>query len=150
MNQPITHYYTMFEQVLTEYNVDPAGARGEQPGQWNLTLGSASVWIDIFQTKDEQGNPTQYGYMQVIAPVCDVPAIDQHLFTKELLEINHDLYGVAFTIFEDRAYIKSIRELQGLDISEIRSTLDRVGIYANDWDDQLKAKYGIFPQGGRE
>lgn len=150
MNQPISHYYTMFEQVLTDYKVDPATARGEHPGQWNLKLGSASVWVDIFQSKDAQGNLQQYGYLQVLAPVCDVPVNNQHLFTKELLEINHSLYGVGFTIFKDKAYIKSIRELQGLDSSEVRSTLDRVGIYANDWDDKLKAKYGILPQGGRE
>ena len=135
MNQPIQHYYNMFEQVLVEYKVDPTTARGQAPGQWNLKLGSASVWVDVFQSKDAQGNLAQYGYLQVLAPVCDVPVNNQHLFTKELLEINHSLYGVGFTIFKDKAYIKSIRELQGLDISEIRSTLDRVGIYANDWDD---------------
>lgn len=150
MNQPIQHYYTMFEQVLAEYKVDPATARGQHAGQWNLKLGSASVWVDIFQSKDAQGNLQQYGYLQVLAPVCEVPVNNQHLFTKELLEINHSLYGVGFTIFKDQAYIKSIRELQGLDISEVKSTLDRVGIYANDWDDKLKAKYGILPQGGRE
>lgn len=150
MNQPIQHYYNMFEQVLAEYKVDPATARGQAPGQWNLKLGSASVWVDIFQSKDANGNLQQYGYLQVLAPVCDVPINNQHLFTKELLEINHQLYGVAFTIFRDKAYIKSIRELQSLDISEVKSTLDRVGIYANDWDDKLKAKYGIFPEGGRE
>jgi hypothetical protein len=149
MNQPIQHYYTMFEQVLAEYKVDPTTARGQAPGQWNLKLGSASVWVDIFQSKDAQGNLAQYGYLQMLAPVCDVPVNNQHIFTKDLLEINHSLYGVAFTIFKDKAYIKSIRELQGLDISEIKSTLDRVGIYANDWDDKLKAKYGILPEGSR-
>lgn len=149
MNQPIQHYYTMFEQVLAEYKVDPTTARGQQPGQWNLKLGSASVWVDIFQSKDAQGNLQQYGYLQILAPVCDVPVNNQHLFTKELLEINHQLYGVAFTVFKDKAYIKSIRELQGLDVSEVKSTLDRVGIYANDWDDKLKTKYGILPEGGR-
>lgn len=149
MNQPIEHYYTMFEQVLAEYKVDPTTARGQTPGQWNLKLGSASVWVDIFQSKDANGNLQQYGYLQILAPVCEVPVSNQPLFTKELLEINHQLYGVAFTIFREKAYIKSIRELQGLDISEIKSTLDRVGIYANDWDDKLKAKYGIFPEGGR-
>jgi hypothetical protein len=149
MNQPIQHYYNMFEQVLAEYKVDPTTARGQAPGQWNLKLGSANVWVDIFQSKDAQGNPAQYGYLQMLAPVCDVPVNNQHLFTKDLLEINHSLYGVGFTIFKDKAYIKSIRELQGLDISEVKSTLDRVGIYANDWDDKLKAKYGILPEGSR-
>src|SRR6185436_9917120 len=101
--------------------------------------------------KDAQGNLTNYGYIQMLAPVCDVPVNNQHLFTKELLEINHTLYGVGFTIYADKAYIKSIRELEGLEKSEVRATFDRVGIYADDWDDKLKAKYfniGGGPPGG--
>ena len=148
MEHPIQYYYDLIEQVLTEYKIEVAAARGQAPGQWNLKLGSASVWVDVFQSKDAQGNLTNYGYMQVLAPVCDVPVDNQHLFTKELLEANHGLYAVAFTIFKDKAYIKSIRELQGLDKSEVMSTFDRVGIYADEWDDKLKAKYGIFA-GGR-
>lgn len=147
MMQPIQHYYDLVEQVLTEYKVDPATARGQNPGQWNLKLGSASVWVDIFQTKDAQGNLTQNGYIQVIAPICEVPVNNQNLFTKELLEANHSLYGVAFTIYKEWAYIKSIRELMGLDKTEVMSTFDRVGIYADEWDDKLKTKYGIFSGG---
>ncbi len=149
MEHPIDHYFNLFEQVLTEYNIDLTAARGQQPGQWNLVLGSARVWVDIFQSKDAQGNPTNYGYFQVLAPVCDVPVNNQHVFTKELLEINHSLYGVAFTIFQEKAYIKAIRELQGLDKSEIKSMLNRVGIYADDFDDKLKARYFGFSGGSR-
>jgi len=149
MQQPIEHYYKLIEEVLTEYKIDPATARGQQPGQWSLTLGSAGIWVDVFQSKDAQGNLTQYGYLQVLAFVCEVPVNNQHLFTKELLEINHTLFGVGFTIFKDQAYIKSIRELEGLDKSEVKATLDRVGIYANDWDDKLKTKYFGFSGGGR-
>ncbi len=149
MEFPIEHYYKLFEEALAEYKVDPTAARGKQPGQWNLVLGSASVWVDIFQSKDAQGNLTNFGYFQVMAPVCDVPVNNQHLFTKELLEINHGLYGVAFTIYQEKAYIKAIRELQGLDKSEIKSTLDRVGIYADDFDDKLKARYFGFAGGSR-
>jgi hypothetical protein len=148
MQHPIQHYYDLVEQVLTEYKVDPATARGTNPGQYNLKLGSASVWVDIFLTKDAQGNPTQNGYFQVIAPICEVPVNNQQLFTKELLEANHSLYGVGFTIYKEWAYIKSIRELMGLDKTEVMSTFDRVGIYADEWDDKLKTKYGIFT-GGR-
>jgi hypothetical protein len=149
MQNPIQHYYTMVEEILVEYKIDVAAARGDQPGQWNLKLGSASVWVDVFQSKDAQGNLMQYGYLQVMAPICDVPVNNQQLFTRELLEINHSLYGVSFTIFKEKAYIKAIRELQGLDKSEIKSTFDRVGVYADDYDDKLKAKYFAFSNGGR-
>jgi hypothetical protein len=149
MQQPIQYYYNLVEEVLSDYKIDPSTARGQNQGQWNLKLGSANIWVDVFLTKDAQGNPTQYGYMQVLAYVCDVPVNNQQLFTKELLEVNHQLYGVAFTIFQEKAYIKSIRELEGLDKSEIRAIFDRVGIYANDWDDKLKSKYFGFSGGGR-
>lgn len=146
--QAIQHYYNMVEEVITSLGVDPATCRGDQPGQWNLKLGSASVWVDVFQSKDAQGNFIDYGYLQILAPVCEVPVNNQHIFTKELLEINHTLYGVGFTIYGNNAYIKAIRELDGLDKSEISSTFNRVGVYADDWDDKLKAKY--FPAtGGR-
>src|SRR5665213_3461195 len=146
--QALQHYYDMVEDVIRDLGVDPAICRGDQPGQWNLKLGSASVWVDVFQSKDAAGNFIDYGYLQMLAPVCEVPVDNQHIFTKELLEINHTLYGVGFTIYANNAYIKAIRELEGLDKSEVRSTFDRVGIYADDWDDKLKAKY--FPvSGGR-
>ena len=149
MQHPIQHYYGLVDEVLIDYKIDPATARGQQAGQWNLKLGSASVWVDVFQSKDANGNLIQSGYFQVMAPICDVPVNNQHLFTKELLEANHSLYGVAFTIYKDKAYIKAIRELQGLDKSEVRATFDRVGIYADEWDDKLKTKYQIFTGGGR-
>jgi hypothetical protein len=144
--QSIQHYYNMVEEVITGLGVDPATCRGDQPGQWNLKLGSASVWVDVFQSKDADGNLIDYGYLQILAPVCEVPVNNQHIFTKELLEINHTLYGVGFTIFGNNAYIKAIRELEGLDKSEVSSTFNRVGVYADDWDDKLKAKY--FPASG--
>lgn len=149
MQHPIQHYYNMVDEILVEYKIDVNAAKGDQPGQWNLKLGSASVWVDVFQTKDASGNLQQYGYLQVMAPICDVPVENQNLFTRELLEINHSLYGVSFTIFKEKAYIKAIRELQGLDKSEIKSTFDRVGIYADEYDDKLKAKYFAFSGGGR-
>jgi hypothetical protein len=149
MEHPIQHYHDLVEQVLTDYKIDPAACRGQQPGQWNMKLGSASIWVDVFQSKDANGNLTNYGYMQVMAPVCEVPVNNQNLFTRELLEVNHALYGVSFTIFKDNTYIKAIRELQGLDKSEVRSTFDRVGYYADEWDDKLKTKYFAFSSGGR-
>ncbi|HEU4717146.1 MAG TPA: YbjN domain-containing protein [Bacteroidia bacterium] len=138
--EPIQNYYSAVEEVIQSFGVDPATCRGQQIGQWNLKLGSASVWVDVWQSKDKDGNFIDGGYLQVMAPVVDVPPGNAE-FTRELLEINHRLYGVAFTIHGNSAYIKAIRELEGLDKSEISATLNRVGIYADDYDDQLKAKY---------
>jgi hypothetical protein len=149
MEHPIQHYFNLVEEALTDFKIDPAAARGQGPGQWNLRLGSANVWVDIIQSKDADGNPINYGFMQVMAPICDVPVNNQHIFTKELLEANHTLFGVGFTIYKEKAYIKSFRELQGLDKTEVKSALNNVGLYADEWDDKLKTKYAIFAGGSQ-
>ena len=139
--QPITYYHEIVERVIQELGVDPKLCRGQAPGQWNMKLGSASVWIDVFQSKDAQGNYINDGYLQIMAPVMNIPPTRQEEFFKELLELNHSLYGVGFTVFKEGIYIKSIRELEGLEYTEVRSTFNRVGYYADDFDDKLKAKY---------
>jgi hypothetical protein len=139
--KPIQNYYDLIEEIIRDLGVNPADARGDAPGQWNMRLGSASVWVDVFQSKDAQGNFIDYGYMQMLAPICDVPVGREGEFAMELLTLNHTLYGVGFTVYGGKAYIKAIRELEGLDKSEARATFDRVGIYSDDYDDVLKAKY---------
>ncbi len=147
--QPIQNYYNIVEEIIRDLGVDPAACRGEIAGQWNLKRGSANIWVDVWQTKDQQGNLLDYGYIQVMAPVCEVPVNNQNLFTKELLEINHSLYGVAFTIFKDWAYVKAIREVDGLDKAEAQAMFNRVGAYSDEYDDKLKQKYGMAPAGQR-
>lgn len=139
--QPIQTYYEMVERVITELGVDPKLCRGQNLGQWSMRLGSASVWIDVFQSKDAQGNYIDGGYLQIMAPIMDVPAERKVEFFQELLEINHKLYGVGFTKFENGIYIKSIRELENLEQSEVMATFRRVGYYSDDYDDMLKGKY---------
>ena len=141
-------YYDMVERVITDFKVDPKLCRGQAPGQWNMMLGSANVWIDVFQSKDQNGNFIESGYLQIMSPVVNIPQDRKEEFFHELLTINHKLYGTGFTVFENAAYIKSIRELEGLDQAEMMNTFKRVGYYADDYDDMLKAKY--FPAtGGR-
>jgi Putative bacterial sensory transduction regulator len=147
--QPIQVYYEMVEKVIKELGVDPAICRGQNLGQWNMRLGSASVWIDVFQSKDAQGNFIDGGYLQIMAPVMEVPSERQLEFFQEVLEINHQLYGVGMTKFQNSIYVKSIRELDNLEQSEVMSTFNRVGRYADQYDDSLKAKYaaaGRAPQ----
>ena len=141
--QPLQYYFEMVERVISEFKVDPQLCRGQQLGQWSMKIGSASMWIDAFQSKDAQGNYIDAGYLQVMSPIMAVPADRQLDFFRELLEINHKLYGVGFTKFENNIYIKSIRELEGLEQSEVLSTFKRIGYYADDYDDMLKAKYAV-------
>lgn len=136
-------YYAMVDEVIHSFGVDPAVCRGEKPGNWKLFKGSAEVWIDIWHIEAEGR-----GYFQVVAPVMMVPEIHREAFYKELLELSDTMFGAAFTIDNNRAYIKAIREVEHLDITEVTATLNRVGSYADDYDDMLKTKYGAPPIAG--
>lgn len=133
----LQHYYSMIEEIISSFGVDPAACRTQTTGQWDLRKGSAPVWIDVWKLQDQD-----YGYLQMLSPIMEVPVDNQHLFTKELLETNHNLYGVAFTIKDKWCYLKMIRELEGLDRSEALAMFNRIGNYADDFDDKLKARYG--------
>ncbi len=134
--EDITKYYQMVENCIRALGVDPAVCRDQNPGQWNLKRGSAAVWIDVFKRPEDK-----WGYFQCMAPICDVPVANREAFYTEVLEINHNLYGVGFTKFKDKIYIKTIRELEDLSESEITSQMNRVGIYADDYDDYFQNKY---------
>ena len=131
-------YYNQVEKVISNLGVDPAVCRGEKPGQWNLKKGSASVWVDVWKLQDQD-----YGYIQIMGPVCEIPKEKKLEFYEEVLQINHDLYSSAITKFNDWTYVKSIRELEGLGESEIDAMFDRVGYYADYYDDYFINKY--FP-----
>lgn len=132
----LTAYYKMVENCITKIGVDPVKCRGAQEGQWNLKRGSANVWIDIFIING-------YGYFQCMGPISPIPQERQVEFYEEVLEINHKLYGVGMTKFKDWIYIKTIRETDGLDENEIMAQINRIGTYADDYDDVFREKY--FP-----
>ena len=129
-------YYQMVENNIKKLGIDPAACRGEKEGQWNLKKGSANVWVDIWETDDGS-----YGYFQCVAPVVKVPEKNKKAFYEEILEINHRLYGVGMTKYGEHIFIKTIRELEGLDENEMMAMLNRIGNYADDYDDLLYNKY---------
>ena len=90
----IEHYYEIVDNCIKRLGVDPAICKGDKPGQWDLKKGSASVWIDVWKKENED-----YGYMQIMAPISEIPATNKEAFYQEVLEINHDLYGVEMTKF---------------------------------------------------
>ena len=71
-----------------------------------------------------------------------IPDSNREQFYEELLTINDKLYGVAFTIYNNWTWLKHIREVDGLDESEVTATIHRIGNYADDYDEKLISKYG--------
>ncbi len=127
-------YYAMVENCISQIGVDPIKCRDKKVGQWNLKKGSASVWIDVFIIKE-------HGYFQCMAPVSAIPKTKTLAFYQEVLEINNNLYGVGMTKFNNGIYIKTIRELEGIEEREILAQMNRIGSYADEYDNFFKEKY---------
>lgn len=132
----LTPYYDMVEACIQDFGVDVAQTRGDKPGQWDLYKGSAHVMIDIF--KMDNG----WAYFQCLAPIVKIPEDNKIEFYEEILEKNHQLFGVGMTKFKDWVYIKTIREIEGIDKSEINAQIKRIGNYSDELDDFYKNKYG--------
>lgn len=136
--QDLTPYFQMVEACIREIGLEPSTVRSEKPGQWNLQKGSAPVWVDVFYD-----DHNKCSYIQMLSPVVEVPSNNTIAFYEEVLKKGHDLFGVAFTQFDKWLYIKSIRECENLQQSEVMAMLNRVGVYADDFDDYFKNKYAV-------
>lgn len=142
MNQnKLDTYYRIVEDVIRGLGVPIEECRSSDssgkaiPGQWNLTKGSAKIFVDIYAA--EEGT----SYFCIASPVMEVPQSADRLYEK-LLELNHSLYGVSFSISKEWVWLRTIRECEGMDIHECRNTFDRVGWYADRYDDELKKEFG--------
>lgn len=134
--EDINYYAKIIEDCIRDLGLDPVQMRGELEGQWNLKRGSASVYVDLWRSET-----SKQIYFQLLAPVVGVPPTNREQFFHELLQINHTLYGVAFSVKDNYAYIKMIREAEGLDKSEASAMIERIGYYADLYDDKLREKY---------
>ncbi len=137
----LSNYFVMVENSLFDLRVDPTKARTDRAGKWHFYRGSAEIWIDIWYNEK-----LDRAYFQVVAPAIPIPDSRKETFFKELLEYNDKMFGVAFTIYKDWAFIKEIREVDGLDQNEVLATINRIAMYCDKYDDLLKLKYGIPPE----
>jgi Putative bacterial sensory transduction regulator len=128
--------YDMIEACIQSLGVDPSTCRGNNAGSWSLVRGSAKVYIDCWDIESEGR-----AYFQVMAPVMKIPEQNKESFFMDLLSFNDKLFSCAFALYNDWAWIKMIRECDGLDQSEALAIIQRVGSYADQYDDLLLAHY---------
>ena len=134
--QVLAAYFRIIEKAILKIGIDPEKCRGEKAGRWSLQKGSINIMIDVWMLEKEQK-----AYFQAVAPIMEIPKGSNSALTEELLEINHALFGAAFSIFQGVIFLKTTREIEGLDVSEAYQTILRIGTYADYYDDILKAKY---------
>ena len=127
----------MIERVIQRLEVDPEEAHGQKEGEWNLECGEVKVWLDLWFMDDESRL-----FFQVMAPVIEVPIPElRNAFYEELLRINNDLFGSTFTLREGWAWVKAIREADGLDESEAELMIRRIGYYGQKYARKLSEHF---------
>ncbi len=132
----LTPYYQAVEDCVTELGIDPKLCRGKHTGQWNLRKNSIEVRVDVFKKEKDK-----FGYFQCIAAVSKIPETRTLEFYEDVLEKSHQLFGVGLTKYKEWIYIKIIRELEGIEKTEIMNSMQRIGNYAVTLSNDFKDKY---------
>ncbi|MEM6804101.1 MAG: hypothetical protein AAF696_22040, partial [Bacteroidota bacterium] len=87
-------------------------------------------------------------YYRVRAPFMEIPEDKNTELAWKLLHLNNVIYGVSFVAHKGRIYIRTIREAEGLDISEAYAMLVRVGNYAMKYQKELLGIDPLLSAGG--
>ncbi|EAY31550.1 YbjN domain-containing protein [Microscilla marina] len=143
MKNNLKYYYGIVENCIHRLGVDPVNCRSKDTeGHWDLKRGDITVWIDVWHIDREKR-----AYIQVVAPIMEVPIYRIPEFYEDLLRINDQLFGVAFTLYHSWTCLKVIREVEGLDDEEAYNMITRVGNYGIEYLRKLLKKYGNRGQG---
>ncbi len=134
-NSKTNSYYSLVDSVIFSLGLNVTESRKDK-GKWSFYRGSALVKIEVYHSK-----PNNEDYIHICSPIMKIPKHNAEKFYKRLLEINNKLFQVSFSIKEGNAVLRVIRECSGLDAREIENMIQRVGYYADEYDDLLKMEF---------
>ena len=134
-NHKLAPIYLLVDNVIYSLGLNVTESRRDK-GKWAFYRGSALVKIEVYHSK-----PNNEDYFHIYSPIMKIPKQNTEKFYKRLLEINNKLFQVSFSIKEGNAVLRVIRECSGLDAKEIENMIQRVGYYADEYDDMLKQEF---------
>jgi hypothetical protein len=129
MNE-ITTYQYLIDKAIRRLGLNPEKCYQDNYS-WHLQSGSVILNLTIFSFDNRD-------YFKVEAEIIAVPTKNLTEFYETLLHYNHDFNGFAFLIHDQKVYLKSVRELQGMDENEAFVIITKVGNYADKFDNELK------------
>ena len=119
--QNLMPYLKVVEEAISKIGIAPENARGKNTGQWTLKKGQIPVWIDVYYHQTEKR-----AYFAVSSPVMKMPEVNREQLAMELLELNNQLFGVAFVRKNENIFIKTVREADGMDVNEAFGVVCRI------------------------
>lgn len=129
-------YYRTVEKAIEKIGLDPSRFRGDQAGEWTLHRGKYTIWIDVWNDPNEGVT-----YLQVVAPVMEIPEESQTVLFKELLQLNLQLCGIAFSVHGEKVVLKGTRVAEGLDVEEAYAMIMLISKYVGNFTPMLSKRY---------
>lgn len=119
------------EHVLTQMGIPAEEARAEHEGQWNIAKSeNVQLMIDVWEENEHY-------FFQVMSYVCDVVDDKSADFYRLLLEENHGFCETAFTILDDKVYLKFTAEADDVNEDRIFKSITRVAYYNELFQEKL-------------
>lgn len=127
----------MLDEFLRGIGIDPASHTDEK-GTRYIPFGSVVLQADIIEGKETH-------YLRALAPVMEIPS-DKDLIVplmRKLLELNLDFAGSQRFGMSDKSVIcMGIRRVDDMQPDELANLLFSVIHAADNFDDQLQARFG--------
>ncbi len=119
------------EKVLTQMGIPAAEARAEKEGQWNIAKSEdVQLMLDVWEEHEHL-------FFQVMSYVCDVVDDKNADFYRLLLEENHGFSEAAFTILEDKVFLKYTAEADEISEDRIFKGITRIAYYNELFQEKL-------------
>lgn len=123
MIKDFSQYQYIVEKAIARLGVDPKKCLIRK-ANWQLKKGNIKLNISFFEQDSLQ-------YFKTEALIMSIPSDASVDFYKNLLEQNRTFNGLAFYIQGNQVYLKSVREVSGMDANEAFMMITKVGNYAD-------------------
>lgn len=141
-NDEIERAAGLVEAMIRNQGIDPETVRMAPPGEgraWSLMRGSAAVAVFLRPPHEGENSPK----LRVVSPMVKVDDSTRPELFKALLELNASgLGGMAFALHQERVVLVAERRTTDLEPAEVEHLIQRVGVVADHYDDQIVARYG--------
>lgn len=134
----------MVEDVLLELGYFLNNCRDDETTgdqrSWTIRKGSALVNIYILAP----GDNVEHVHLRAVSVVMTItPNVDEGRLLRYVLEVNRqEVTGAAFALDDNRLLLVAERPTLDLDRSEVFDLIQRVRMYADEYDDLLVNRFG--------
>ena len=113
----------------------------DQNKNWLWKKGSASIEVFIYTIMFPSGG--RRDYLRICSPLMKIPANNLLNFYRHLLELNDIRLGVKLGIMPNTNTVFATyeRDIRGMDFQELTTCISDLEGWADELDDQLKAKF---------